>query len=183
MEVNVPSEGSRVKLFDDGERVIVEALSKLTHVNPFLPERIGHERDVLGGAFVPGRVVWNVDADLDGMNPNLTRLESAAGELSTRVRERIAGGVKPSADEAALYEDLVLYYVYARYEREWRATLDRDAERPRPVACWDAFAEEIQQLLALPGLPKPDAAFLFAYGYQTRRAFHFVAEPLIHVPL
>jgi transcriptional regulator with AAA-type ATPase domain len=122
--------------------------------------------------------VWNVDADLDGMNPNLARLESSAREPLLRARERLAGGAKPAAEEAALYEDLVLYCIYARYEREWRATLDRDAERPRPVACWDAFAEEVQHFLALPGLPKPDAAFLFAYGYQTRRAFHFVFRHL-----
>ncbi|MBM4382304.1 MAG: sigma-54-dependent Fis family transcriptional regulator [Deltaproteobacteria bacterium] len=167
-----------MKLFDDGQRRIAEALSKLTHANPFLPERIEHEREVLGGAFVPGRVVWNVDADLDGMNPNLARLETTARELLATARERILGGRKPSAEEAALYEDVVLYCVYARYEREWRATLDRDAERPRPVAAWEAFAEDVQRDLALPGFPKPDAAFLFAYGYQTRRAFHFVFRHL-----
>ena len=167
-----------MKLFQDAERKIAEAFSKLTHANPFLPERIDHEREVLGRAFVPGSVVWNVDADLNGMNPNLTGLESSARELLLRARERLTGGAKPAADEAALYEDLVLYCIYARYEHEWRATLDRDAERPRPVACWDAFAEEVQHFLALPGLPKPDATFLFAYGYQTRRAFHFVFRHL-----
>jgi transcriptional regulator with GAF, ATPase, and Fis domain len=36
----------------------------------------------------------------------------------------------------------------------------------------------VQRELALPGLAKPDAAFLFAYGYQTRRAFHFVFRHL-----
>ena len=167
-----------MKLFSDVERRIAEALSKLTHANPFLPERIEHERDVLAGAFVPSRTVWSVDADLDGTNPNLVRLESAARELLLTARERIVAGTKPAAEEAALYEDLALYFVYSRYEREWRATLDRDAERPRPVARWDEFAEQVQFLLALPGLPKPDAAFLFAWGYQTRRAFHFVFRHL-----
>jgi transcriptional regulator with AAA-type ATPase domain len=167
-----------MSLFDDGERRIAEALSKLTHVNPFVPERIAHEREVLGDGFVAGRVVWNVDADLDGVNPNLLRLEAAARELRERARDRIVRGIKPAADEAALYEDVVLYSVYSRYERDWRATLDRDTERPRPVACWDDFAEEIQRDLALPGLARPDAAFLFAYGYQTRRAFHFVFRHL-----
>jgi hypothetical protein len=167
-----------VKLLDDGERRIAEALSKLTHANPFLPERIEHEREALGRAFVAGPAVWNVDADHDGQNPNLLRLEAAARELRERVRERIVAGAKPAADEAALYEDLVLYSIYSRYEREWRATLDRDAERPRPVACWDEFRVEIERDLALPGFPRPDAAFLFAYGYQTRRAFHFVFRHL-----
>ena len=36
-----------MNLFDKGERRIAEAISKLTHVNPFLPERIEHERAVL----------------------------------------------------------------------------------------------------------------------------------------
>jgi transcriptional regulator with AAA-type ATPase domain len=167
-----------VTVFEDGERAVAEALSQLTHANPFLHERIELERAVLGRAFVAGPAVWNVDADHDGQNPNLIRLEGAARELLERARERISAGTKPSAEEAALYEDLVLYAVYSRYEREWRATLDRDAERPRPVSCWEAFRAEIERDLALPGLPRPDAAFLFAYGYQTRRAFHFVFRHL-----
>ncbi len=178
MHRNVPSEGARVKLFDSSERAQAEALAKLTHANPFLPERIGFERELLGGGFVAGREVWSVDADLDGLNPNLSRIEQAARELLQRVRERIAGGTKPSAEEAGLYEDVVLYFLYSRYEREWRATLDRDAERPRPVACWDGFADEVEHFLGLPGLARPDAAFLFAYGYQTRRAFHYVFRHL-----
>ena len=36
-----------MNLFDEGERRIAEAISKLTHVDPFLPERIEHERAVL----------------------------------------------------------------------------------------------------------------------------------------
>ncbi len=172
-----------MRLFDDGERGAAEALSKLTHANPFLPERSELERAVLGRGFVAGPAVWSVDADHDGQNPNLGRLEAAARGLGERARERIVSGRKPAADEAALYEDLVLYALYSRYEAEWRAVLDRDGERPRPVACWDAFRAEIERDLALPGLPRPDAAFLFAYGYQTRRAFHFVFRHLVGASL
>jgi len=167
------------------ERAIVTALARLTAANPFLPERIAHEKEVLGEAFVATRDVWSVDADLGGLNPNLERLERAAAELLGTLRERLMGGVVAADDELQLYEDLVFYLLYSRYEKKWKRALDADlGGRPRRVGAYEDFAGEVEHWLALPGLDaadrpaRRDAAFLFAYGYQTRRAFHFVFRQL-----
>jgi DNA-binding NtrC family response regulator len=56
--------------------------------------------------------------------------------------------------------------------------LDRDRDgRPRAVAAYERFAAEVREHFEVPGVAlatRRDPAFLFAYGYQTRRAFHFV---------
>ena len=47
--------------------------------------------------------------------------------------ERLAAGAEAGADELELYEELVLYVLYARTADAWRALMDRDAAgRPRP---------------------------------------------------
>jgi transcriptional regulator with AAA-type ATPase domain len=164
------------------ERAIVTALARLAAANPFLPERIAHEKEVLGEAFVATRDVWSVDADLGGLNPNLERLERAAADLLGRLRERLIAGVAAETDELQLYEDLAFYLLYARYEVAWKHVLDADlGGRPRTVSAFDDFASDVEHWFALPGLDLPgrrDAGFLFAYGYQTRRAFHFVFRQL-----
>ncbi|MCP3985977.1 MAG: sigma-54-dependent Fis family transcriptional regulator [bacterium] len=160
------------------ERAIALAMSRLTHVNPFLPDRIAFEKEVLGSRFVATREVWNVDTELGGLNANLTPIDEAVQQLLPTLRERLATGETGSDDELALYEDLVLYALYAEYGPVWFDAMERDRDgRPRKVTAFDRFAADVSSYFDLPGLTGPgrrDPAFLFAYGYQTRRAFHHV---------
>jgi transcriptional regulator with AAA-type ATPase domain len=170
-------------LLEGKERAVAEAMSRLTGANPFLPERIAYEREALGGRFVATRAVWAVDADLGGLNPNLARLEELAADLLPRLRERLAGGAEATPEEQAAYEDLVLYRLYARYERDWLDLMHRDADgRCHKAARFDAFARDVAWFLEVPGLTletRRDAAFLFAYGFQTRRAFHHTFRQIV----
>ena len=170
-------------LFKGKERASAEAMARLTAVNPFLPERIGLEREVLGDAFTATRQVWSVDAELDGMNPNLEAVEAQVQALLDTVRGRLAGGTSADAEEQRLYEDLVLYILYGAYTREWRTILEHDAtsDRPRKITSYDDFARTAEHYLSVRGYergPRLDAPFLFAYGYQTYRAFHYVFRQL-----
>ena len=164
------------------ERAMVGALSRLASTNPFLPERIEHERDVLGDRFTSTRTVWSVDAGLDGLNPNLAKLEHAGADLVETLRERLAQGAVPDAEERALYQDLVFYVLYARYSDAWLETWRRDSQgRPRKVAAYERFAADVEHLFGVRGFERDathEAPFLFAYGYQTRRAFHHVFRQL-----
>ncbi|MDX1648327.1 MAG: hypothetical protein R3263_00605 [Myxococcota bacterium] len=170
-------------LMEGKERAVAEAMSRLTGANPFLPERIEYEREALGGRFVATRAVWAVDADLGGLNPNLGRLEAVAAELLPRLRERLAAGARATPEEQAIYEDLVLYRLYARYERDWLELLHRDADgRTHKARRFGDFAADVAHFLELPGLTldtRRDAPFLFAYGFQTRRAFHHTFRQII----
>jgi hypothetical protein len=67
----------------DSERSVVAALARLATGNPFLPERVEHERRALGRTFTPVAVVWHEGVDLEAANPNVERITG-----STTVRSR-----------------------------------------------------------------------------------------------
>src|SRR4051794_14187359 len=86
-----------------------EAMSRLSHCNPFLPERIECERAALGDRFVNVDTVWNVGADWEGNRPNIGRLRDRAEALVASLGARLAAGVRGSERELRLYEDLAVY--------------------------------------------------------------------------
>ncbi|MBW2396670.1 MAG: sigma-54-dependent Fis family transcriptional regulator [Deltaproteobacteria bacterium] len=169
------------------ERAIADAMSRLTHVNPFLPDRIAIEKDVLGSRFVATREVWNVDTELGGLNANLAPIDVAVRQLLPTMRERLSQAEPASDEELALYEDLVLYALYAEYAPVWFEAMERDEDgRARKVPAYDRFAADVASYFELPGLgstARRDPAFLFAYGYQTRRAFHHVFRQIFGASL
>src|SRR2546430_15745340 len=100
------------------ERALAAALSRLGYANPFLPERIEAERAALGPAFVHADRVWSVRADRTVQNPNIARLGERAAAPAATLRERLAAGAEPAASHRGLYEDVVLYLLYTRYEND-----------------------------------------------------------------
>ena len=77
-------------LFDDDQRRILEAVGTLASGNPFLTERVEAERKALGEEFVATTAVWHVEADLDGLNPNVPRISRLVESLGDSLRERLA---------------------------------------------------------------------------------------------
>src|SRR5690606_3535457 len=153
---------------------------RLVNGNPFLPERVEAERAALGADFVRTGAVWHVSADLNGLNPNVPKLGALAEARVEALRERLAAGARATRAELALYQNLVLYLLYQRYEQEWFGLIVRGLQgKPttQPVPAWRRFAADVERLLHLPDrrFPEPsDPAFLFALGFQIRRAFHHV---------
>jgi len=98
------------------ERALAAALSRLGYANPFLPERIEAEGAALGPAFVHADRVWSVRTDRTVQNPNVARLAERATTLAALLRERLAAGAEPAESDRVLYEDVVLYLLYTRYE-------------------------------------------------------------------
>jgi hypothetical protein len=116
-------------------------MSDLAHCNPFLAERIEHERAILGDAFDESTADWNVHPDWQSPLPNITALAAASDALAADARQRLAAGHRPSAAERQLYEDVVLVALYYRH----RPALDRlvegvDEAGPRALEdTWDSF--------------------------------------------
>ena len=165
-------------LFQDAERDLLEAFHRLANANPFLPERVDAERAALGADFVRVGATWHVESDLNGLNPNVPKLGSLAEERAAGLRDRLAGGARATQHELALYQTFVSYLLYQRYEREWFEGVVRGVQgqpTTRPVAAFRRFASDVEWFLPSPGrrFPEPvDPAFLFALGFQIRRAFH-----------
>jgi transcriptional regulator with AAA-type ATPase domain len=167
-----------VKLFERGEQGVVEALAGLSDCNQFLPERIALERKALGDAWQGSDEIWHADAEAGPSSPNIDPLARLAEQLAGRLRDRLAGGASAGSDALLLYGGLVRYLLYSRYERDFFAlTQDGDEGRPATgkVAAFRRHAADVDHFLRIPGVALPvevDAAHLFAWGYQIRRAFH-----------
>jgi len=171
-----------MSLLRDEERVVGEGLAALADANPFLPERVSHERAALGESFRGYSPVWHVDATLDGTNPNTHALGERARALAEMLRERLATGAasRARASELAIYDGLCRLALYMRYENDF-LDLVRAAERGERttarVAAFARFERDFAHLFAIDGVRLPvdsSAAGLFALGFQIRRAFHHV---------
>src|SRR5215831_9263642 len=103
-----------MRFLDETERRQASAIGDLAYGNPFLSERITHERAVLGEAFVAGEPVWTLRPGRQIHNSNLDRVAKVAENLVAAMRRRAIAGARPSADEQRLFEDVALYVLYDR---------------------------------------------------------------------
>ena len=164
----------------DAERKILEGFATLADGNPFLPERLEGERAILGRKWISTGVVWHVDGLEEGINPNLREIIAAAEGLGETLRARLAGGARATREELKAYESLIRYLCYSRYQDLLYELIDDENEgRPstRPVPGFDNFAKDIHHFLSIPGVEfasEADAAHIFAWGYQIRRAFQSI---------
>src|SRR5690349_10959425 len=106
------------------ERARAEAFGALAYCNPFLPERIGHERAILGDEFVAAADVWAMRPGRAVQNPNVDRTHAAAERLLTTMRERLVRGVRATAADLLLYEDVAEYVLYNRHAEALWALID-----------------------------------------------------------
>lgn len=185
-------------LFTDEERRIAIALDFLGHTNPFTPERMQYEREILGDAFVATDQAWHKHAGDSDSRPNIPQLTRVSRKLAEDLRERIAKGEKASDAEYQLYESVTLYYLYNKYEISfyrffqveglesaqggglWRYIRPVDTS---PVFDFYAeFEEDIQRFFGLSEYSfwsMEEMPRIFAGFFQLRRAFQYVYEYII----
>ena len=168
----------RPRFLSDSETRTLEAFRALADGNPFLPERVEAERAALGDAFVETRrPVWHADAALDD-NPNVARLAERVEVMARELRGRLADGSRAAPDELRLYEALIRYLLFARNEEEFYQLIVDDEEgrsTTKRVRAFDRCMADVDHFLRIAEVSLPfdaDAAQLFAWGYQIRRAFH-----------
>src|SRR3954469_5959460 len=168
-------------LLSDSEHDFATAVAHLIYVNPFLAERIEWERRGLGAPHRAPGVVWHSRGDLALENPNEERITERATALAEALRERLAGGGRATAEELDIYQDVVLYLLYYRYEARLFAAMQAGSRRP-DFGFYTEFAADCERFFA-PGAsrrrPRPDPAHLFACCFQIRRAFHHTFHSII----
>ena len=164
------------------ERAFAQAVSKLAYCNPFLPERIECEREALGPDFVAGGAVWHSRPDQAPENPNVAKINQRLEALAERLREKLLRRERARPGDLELYEDLVLYLLYNRYEDDfYRLILDRTSATKR-VGFSTRFLHDVERYLGLPVTAFPmrqEPAHLFAAFFQIRRAFHLIFRNII----
>jgi transcriptional regulator with AAA-type ATPase domain len=171
-----------VMAFLDGPgRVLAQAISTLAYCNPFLPERIEGERAALGAEFVAGGTLWDVKGEPEP-TPNLHALERRAGALADRLAASLRAGARPSADDLQLYEDVVIYTLFSRYEDDFYRLIDERRAATAPVGVYGKFRHDVERYLQIPRatlVADRDVAHFFAAFFQIRRAFHYIFRNII----
>jgi DNA-binding NtrC family response regulator len=99
-----------------------------------------------------------------------------------KLRAAFGAGLRPTADERAVYEDLVVYLLFERYEEDiYRLVTEPGASTGR-VPVYARFEADVGRWLGAPGV-MPDvpveAPHLFACFFQIRRAFHHIFRNML----
>ncbi len=174
-------------LLTTDERSLAEAISAAAYCNPFLPERIEHERSALGQDFVEGTQPWNVHPD--SLNQNLLQLQQRAEKLVETLLARLQEGKRLAKCDVAPYEDVVLFVLYHRFLPLFQELIgDQSAGATRParraVVFYRDFSADASRFFNHPSARQPspnDLAHLFACFFQMRRAFDRIFECIIGV--
>lgn len=161
-------------LYSAAERRFLSAVSQLAYANPFLPERIEHERAALGKEFIEGGVVWSASvADPEATYPNIERIQELLEPLLEKIRRRITAA--ESAEDLRIYEEPVHQFLYQRY-------YERIVAADGQWRFYREFAEDHHHFLQIPGcrLETGDQpAHVFACFRQIQRAFHHIFDNII----
>ena len=162
------------------DRTLAESISRLAYCNPFLPERIECERQALGADFIAGGTLGHAP-DEPGPAPNVHALRQRVEALSDRLATRLASGVRADAGERQLYEDVVVYRLFSRYEDDFYGLIEaRNATAA--AGFYGKFRLEVDRLLQMPQAPviaARDVPHLFAAFFQIRRAFHYIFRNIV----
>ncbi len=168
------------------ERAFLRAVSKLGYCNPFLPERIQYEREVLGPEFREAEPVWSMRVDdPDSRHVNSQKIAEGVESVARSVRERLAGGATATTEDLVLYEDVTLYLLYDLYRDRLQTAIVQALEEKRgrgQLGFSRDFSRDWQHYLEIPGLTLPtkhEAPHLFSCFFQVRRAFHHIFSYII----
>jgi len=161
------------------ERSFAEAVSSLAYCNPFLPERIGYEREALGADFSDSGAVWHKVDRQDHIN--VEKINQRAQALADTLAARLLAGGRMKARERRAYEDLAVYLLYYRYQRDFLEIIRHPEKAAGPVSFYKSFERDALHYLGPPSALSPHLApaHLFACSYQIRRAVHHILARII----
>lgn len=159
-----PSDRKRLRLF-----------SEFAHCNPFFPQRIELERQVLGKSFVDDDAqVWSRSIGSDSTErPNVIRLTELANQMAERFCQQLTHDSDPDRDVLEQYWDVVTYALLYRHIVPLKPEQLLEIELVKQV--WNAFEQDYRRLASVPGLQQIEtqsAPHLFALVCQIHRAFY-----------
>lgn len=157
-----------------------ELLSRLTVTNPFLPERVAIESELLAGQRRKTQGAgWSRTAGPEG-DGNAPLILAPTRQLATAVQGRLIAGQRGSRRELELYGDLVLHLLFLETSQRWYADgSTRGAEFAR---AWPDFRDAARRFWTAGGIgPPPPGALdhLFAGVCQVHRAFHQIFSSVL----
>ena len=162
---------------------LLSQLSRLAYCNPFSPDRIEAEKQVLGSEFVADQgIAWSRSLGVersDRSRPNVDRITALAIELVDRIRQCSRKQPWPP-------ETLSMYWDVATYVLAYQHVVDNTRNElldPAKVGrVWQKFLKRYKELGDLPGLASTGiqpAGHLFACLCQVHRAFIHIFDSIL----
>src|SRR5215471_15494443 len=165
------------------QQCLLEAIGRLGHANPFLPERVECERAVLGNEFVEGEPVWSYRAEHPEPRANVWRITARLEPLLVELRERLERGAAPSEHDLILYEDGVLQLLYQRcYQGFFDAGFGAAQTAASRWRFYGTFLADWRRFFGVEGLRLPsghEPRHTFACFRQIQRAFEMTFRDII----
>ncbi len=174
-----------MSIFHKQDRRQARIIGNLTFINPFLEQRIETERKILGSTFIPLQTVWNVEPSVTSDNENVRKIRNLAEELARKARENLASGKSPVGDELEIYERLVQYVVFYRYEEaffDYIVALTDVGKRTPKAPSFSKFKLETEHFFNFSPIKseiRHSPEHLFALLFQLRRAFHYTFRHIL----
>ncbi|MCP4679049.1 MAG: sigma-54-dependent Fis family transcriptional regulator [Deltaproteobacteria bacterium] len=174
-----------MSIFNKQNRQPAQSIGSLTFINPFLERRIETERTILGGEFVPLQTVWNVEPSVTSDNENVRRIRVLAEEIARGARENLVLGKSPTGDELEIYERLIQYVVYYRYEEsfyDYIIALTGAGNSTAKAPSFSKFKSETEYFFDFSPIKSElqySKEHLFALLFQLRRAFHYTFRHIL----
>ena len=168
-----------MSLFTPAQRRLAAAIAKLGYTNPFHPQRIEWEREILGEEFSGAQAVWSLQLAATTPDQNHARI---SGHVATLVREasaKLEAGAKAEPIELELYSDAVLYHLFDDYRIEFQQMIEaaHAGEPATQVRFWRKFRDDVARYFTPAGRELGigyDPAHMLACYFQFRRAFFHV---------
>lgn len=168
------------------ERHEAEAFARLGYSNPFLPERLQLERQILGDRFQSGAPVIHLPTEQQdqAVFRNFGLLMERCRILTDKMRLRFLEGKCESDEDQRLYRETALLLLYGKYFSVSEVPfIRRSRDRTEELgSSWAQFKAEYEWYLRISNLVLPshfDAAHCFSIFYQIGRAFSHIFDFII----
>jgi sigma-54 interacting transcriptional regulator len=162
------------------ERTFLRSVSQLAYCNPFVPERVEHERSALGSDFIEGEPVWSLPvAEPEQPRANVWRIVERLETLCPPLRDKLAAGPRVTDQDLLLYEDGVLHLLYQRYYQKF---FDAGLEAPNRWRFYQDFLGDWRHFFEIERVSFPtehDPRHTFACYRQIQRAFEQIFQCII----
>jgi DNA-binding NtrC family response regulator len=165
-----------MSVFSGHDRKLLSSVASLGYGNPFLPERIAHERAALGRQFVDGGPVWSASvSDPDATPPNVVAIYSTLDRRIDELHKTLANAADCAEEDFRIYEESVHYLLYQRYHPRFVSVRGK-------CGFYRDFLKDWNTLCRFPGKHFESAlkpAHVFACYRQIQRAFHHIYDNII----
>ena len=168
------------------ERHEANAFARIGYSNPFLPERLQLERQILGDRFQSGAAVIHFPSDLEAQAvfKNFSLLLVQSRILADKMRQRFLAGKCRREGDQQLYQETVVFHLYSKHFSINEVSLVRRlSDRTGELGeSWLQFQKDYEWYLHLPELVLPhhfDSAHCFSIFFQIDRAFSHIFEFII----